>query len=153
MKKYLIDNEKGVKIFHAFSYTNFTWERHTQNSYELVMVKKGILTAQVDGETFSLCEGKALLIPPHVEHFFAESEDCAYHIATFTPAYAPDFDGAMTKFPPEEYLLPLEDDEIEFLEKRLFPLPIGANSIPQPTPDEYTVKSCFYLIAACRLWK
>lgn len=148
MNRYLIDKDPEPKIYHAFSYTSFTWKSHTQNSYELVTVQRGSLTAQIGGRTYSVCKGQSLLIPPFVFHSYQEEENCAYSIATFTPAYAPDFHDEMQKFPPSEYLFQFPKEEWELLAKRLFPLPIENGSLEQPTPDEYTIKACVYLIAA-----
>ena len=148
MQIHQTDNSIGAKIYNAFSYTNFGWGTHIHKCYELIMVKSGTLHARLNGENITICENEALLVPPYHLHSYEKNENCTYHIAVFSSDYVPSFDQKMKNYDPNDYTIHFEKEEWDFLEKHLFPALIDYNVVKHPTPDEFLIKSCLYLMAS-----
>ena len=149
MQVHQITNSIGSKIFNSFSYSNFGWNNHIHKCYELLMVKKGILHAKINGKHFSIKKNEAMLVPPYFIHSYKKDSNCVYLIAVFSSDYVSSFDKKIKNLQPNDYFLNFKKEEWDFIEKRLFPSRLDGAFIQHPTPDEFTIKSCLYLMASC----
>lgn len=149
MQIHQITNSIGLKIFNTFSYSNLGWNNHIHKCYELIMVAKGVLYGEINGKPFSLKKNQAMLVPPYFIHSYKKDEDCVYHIAVFSSDYVPAFDKKIKNLQPNNYLLSFSKEEWNYIEKRFFPALVASPCVQHPIPDEFTIKSCLYLMASC----
>ena len=84
------DNSLGGDLYNAYIYRGLTWSTHLHKGFELTIVLRGELNAEIDDKNYVVGAGDALLITPFVTHAYRSAPDTVTFIAVFSGSYAED---------------------------------------------------------------
>lgn len=79
--KNLLDSE-GIKIEWG---ENFSFPTHLHGSFEIITVTEGEMTVTVEGENYTLTEGKAIIVFPDQPHSLSTEEGSRHYLCIFSP--------------------------------------------------------------------
>lgn len=120
----------GHEIYSQFD-ENLTFGIHLHNSFELVYVKVGELSVNLDGRDYTVKAGQAMLILPNSIHSYKTEKYSVSALYIFSNRYVHSFYGQIKNKAPLCPIFDLEDPSL--LEK------LNDESI-----DKYLAKSIFY---------
>ena len=127
---------KNSKIHHfsGIIYEHQSWDCHFHNSFELIYVISGELTATVNNINISVNTDDFLLISPCMAHSLESSAGTKFFIAIFTPDFVSEFNntGSFYKFS-------VKGTTLEYLKENL---------IFSLKPSRLTLRSLLYAICS-----
>lgn len=85
------EKHSGSNYFCLLHYEDFKCIRHCQKSFEMVFVEKGALTAEINGQTYTIPEGSCATALPFQVHSYGTPENSVISIAIFSADFIPDF--------------------------------------------------------------
>ena len=98
----LEEDEFYFKIFR-----NQTFPIHIHRSFEFFMQLRGSSFISINGISYTLLPGEAVLIFPYQHHFYKKIEDGEHNLCIFSPELVPDFYRGTLRMPTDSSFTPI----------------------------------------------
>ncbi len=152
------DNSLGGELYNAYIYRGLTWNAHLHKGFELTIVLRGELNAEVDDKNYVVREGEALLITPFIAHSYRSDHDAVTFVAVFSGSYAEDVTRLVSGKVPACPVFTPAPETLGYLEKfMIFPGQEPAArvypcekefAIAAARPDNFSLKAAIYAVCA-----
>lgn len=119
-------------------YKNFDFQNHMHRHPELIFIREGLLSVEINGNTTSIPEGHFAFIPSNSIHAFFSPKNAVVDIIVFSELYVPSFFKEIETKQPSTYVFCCRKSILDFVCNELFV--IGRK------PDFYILKASLYAI-------
>ena len=133
---YQKENSLGKFYFECRRYENFRFVPHMHRHHELMLVRKGKISIEKNGQKESARAGEMAWLPSNCVHAYETEEESLADVCIFSEDYVPHFVREIRGKKPDRAVFSCREGMLRYASETLF--------LPDEIPDLYRIKSALY---------